>query len=93
MKIVPKIIPPVIMPEIIPVVVTSEIIPVIIAPMIITIGMRRYNPRCYDGRPSPESRYPGVVPAVISIHPGVTRSRAGWPHHRHRRRRAKTDTY
>jgi hypothetical protein len=89
-KIVPGIIPVIIVPEIIPVV----IIPVVIVSAVIGKGMRRYNPgRCDYGRPSPESRHPGVVPAVISIHPGVTGSRTGGPHHRQRRGGAETDTY
>jgi hypothetical protein len=72
----------------------AEIIPVVIVSVVIGKGMRRCEPRRYDhGRPSPESRYLDVVPAVVSIHPDVTPARTGWPHHRQRRGRAETDTY
>jgi hypothetical protein len=76
-------------PEIIPVVIMPEIVPVAIISLVVGKGMRRYG----HGRPSPESRRPDVVPAVVSIHPDVARSWTGGPHHRQRRGRAETDTY
>ena len=97
-KIVPEIVPVVIVPEVISMVVMSKIVPMVITPEIISmvivsavigIGMRRYD----HGRRSPESRHPDTVLTVISIHPDVTRSRTGGPHHRHGRGRADTDTY
>jgi hypothetical protein len=69
--------------------IVPEIIPVVIVPAVIGKGMWRYD----HGRPSPESRHPDVVPAVVSIRPDVTRSWTGGPHHRQRRGRAETDTY
>jgi hypothetical protein len=82
------------MPEIIPVVIVPEIISVVIVSVVIGKRMRRCETGRYDhGRPSPESRHPDVVPAVVSIGPDVTRARTGGPHHRQRRGRAETDAY
>jgi hypothetical protein len=93
-EIMPGIIPVVIVPEIITVIIVSDIIPVIFVSAVIAKGTRRCEPGRYDhGRPSPESRHPDVVPAVVSIRPDVTWARTGGPCHRQRRGRAETDTY
>src|SRR6185312_1417717 len=85
-KVVPGIVPVVVLPEIVSVIITPEIISVIGVSAAIIKRTRRYH-RC---RPSPESWHPGAILAVISIHPHVTRSGTRGPHHRHRRGPADT---